>query len=118
MVQREAECTSFCREHGVGALQISAYKYDSGLISEDDLKDFMSGEFPLNTPVESVTCGQFIGVGVEFVQDEKFWQKRWLMSGELLVYVTYNCDYRDRPMEKAAVDQMLATLKPRYEPAS
>ena len=116
--EREAECTSIWREDGVGALQISAYKYESGLIPEDDLDDFMSREFPGNTPIESVTCGQFAGVGVEYVLDEKFWQKRWLTNGDLLVYVTYNCSSRSRSIETAAVDQMLATLKPLSEPAA
>jgi hypothetical protein len=96
----------------VGALQISAYKYDAGLTPEDDLSDFMSGEFPADTPIKSVTCGQFAGVGVEYAIDEKFWQKRWVTSGPLLVYVTYNCSSENRSIEAAALDQMLATLKP------
>ena len=72
--ETEVECASIWREeNGVGALQISAHKYDSGLIPEDDLNDFMRGEFPSNTSIESVTCGQFAGLGVEYVLDEKFW---------------------------------------------
>ena len=110
--EREADCTTIWREDGVGAFQISAYKYDLGLIPEDDLNDFMSGEFPGDTAIKSVTCGQFAGVGVEYAIDEKFWQKRWLTSGPLLVYVTYNCSSGNRSIEPAAVDQMLATLQP------
>ena len=112
VAEREADCTSIWREDGVGALQISAYKYDPGLLPEDDLDEFMSGEFPGDTPIDNVTCGQFAGFGVEYAIDENFWQKRWLTSGPLLVYVTYNCSSENRLIEAAAVDQMLATLKP------
>ena len=115
--EREADCTSIWREDGVGALQISAYKYDSGLTPEDDLHDFMSGEFPADTPIKSVTCGQFAGVGVEYEIDEKFWQKRWLTSGPLLVFVTYNSDAKDRAVEVEAINEMLATLKPSADAA-
>ena len=110
--EREADCTSIWREDGVGALQISAYKYDTGLAPENDLDEFMSGEFPGDTPIRSVTCGQFAGVGVEYEIDEKFWQKRWLTSGALLVFVTYNSDAKDRSVEIEAINEMLATLKP------
>ena len=115
--EREEDCTSIWREDGVGALQISAYKYDPGLTPEDDFNDFMRGEFPADTPIKSVTCGQFSGVGVEFEIDEKFWQKRWLTSGPLLVFVTYNSDAKDRAVEVEAINEMLATLKPSADAA-
>jgi hypothetical protein len=110
--ESEAECTTIWQEAGVGALQISVYKCDRSPVPENDLSDFMNGEFPGNTPIESVTHGQFAGVGVEYVLDEKFWRKRWLTNGQLLVYVTYNCGFADRSIETSAVDQMLETLKP------
>jgi hypothetical protein len=110
--EREVDCTSIWREDGVGALQISTYKYDTGLTPVDDLSDLMSGAFPDDTSIKSVTCGQFAGVGVEYEIDEKFWQKRWLTSGPLLVFVTYNSDAKDRAVEIEAINEMLATLKP------
>lgn len=110
--ESEAECTTLWQEEGVGALQISAYKYVSSPVPANDLSDFMDGEFPDDTLIESVTQGQFAGVGVEYVLEEKFWRKRWLTNGQLLVYVTYNCDLANRSIETSTVDQMLETLKP------
>src|SRR5688500_3045312 len=112
VAEKEADCTSIWREDGVGALQISAYKYESGLKPEDDLNDFMSGEVPDDAILKSIRCGQFVGVGVDYVADGKFWRKRWVHEGPLLIFVTYNSDADDRAVELEAVKEMLATLKP------
>jgi hypothetical protein len=109
----ERECISFFRDDGVGAFQVSAHKHDSGRVPEDDLLDFTKGEFPDNLTLQSVTCGEFVGLGIEYVTDGKFWLQRWLHNGPLLLYVTYNSDAQDSPLEMDDVNQMLATLKPR-----
>jgi hypothetical protein len=116
--EREAECVTFWREDGVGALQISAYKYDSGCVPDDDLHDFMKGEFPDDARIQHLSCGEFEGMGVDYVVDGKFWRKRWVRSDPLLIYVTYNSGYSAQAIESAAVDQMLATLKSRCRPAA
>ncbi len=43
--------------------------------------------------------------GVDYVADGKFWLKRWLHDGPLLVYATYNCDATDRAVEPSDVNQ-------------
>jgi hypothetical protein len=107
----QPECVAFARDDGVGALQISAYKHDSGTIPAGDLHDFTEGEFPDDSTLEPVTCGAMSGVGVDYVADGNFWLKRWLHNGPLLVYATYNCEAADRAAELANVNPMLATLK-------
>jgi len=115
--EQEDECATFWREDGVGALQISAHSHDSGTVPQDDLDDFTRGEFPDGAALEPVRSGEFEGVGVDFVKDGKFWRKRWLIKGGLLVYVTYNSDAQDQSMEKEAVNEMIATLKSHFPAA-
>ncbi len=108
----QPECVAFIRDDGLGALQISAYKHDSGTISAGDLDDFTKGEFPDNARLEPVTYGALSGVGVDFITDGNFWLKQWLHDGPLLLYATYNCDAADRAVELSDVNRMIATLKP------
>ena len=110
--EQEEKCASFWRDDGVGALQISAYRHDSGIVPKDDVDDFTKGEFPEETALQTVSCGAFAGVGVSYVVDGQFWLKRWVHQGPLLLYVTYNSDAGDQEAEMQAVNQMLATLKP------
>jgi hypothetical protein len=109
--EQEDECATFWREDGVGALQISAHSHDSGSVPADDLEDFTKGEFPDGAALKPIRCGQFVGVGVDYVADGKFWRKRWVHQGPLLLFVTYNSDVDDRAVEFEAVNEMLATLK-------
>ena len=110
-------CATFWRDNGVGALQISARSHDIGKVPEDDLHDFTKGQFHDEAILESVRCGEFEGVGVDYVAGGKFWSKRWVYKGPLLLYVTYNSNAQDQSVESEAVDQMLATLRSRYPAA-
>jgi hypothetical protein len=107
----DAECVTFCREDGVGALQISAYRHDSGKVPVDDLRDFTKDEYPEGVTLQPASCGTFIGSGIEYVADCKFWLKRWLHSGPLLLYVSYNSNVQHRAVEMDEVNQMIATLR-------
>jgi hypothetical protein len=111
--EQEDGCATFWREDGVGALQISAHSHGSGIVPENDLDIFTQGEFPDGAALELVRCGEFEGVGVDFVKDGKFWRKRWVHKGGLLVYVTYNSDSQDQSVETEAVNEMLTSLKSR-----
>jgi len=108
-----AECITFCREDGTGALQISAYKHESGIVPEDDVRDFIRDESPDEAILQQVSCGEFIGSGLEYVDDGKFWLKRWLRSGPVLLYVTYNSNAEDCSLETDDVNRMITTLKRR-----
>jgi hypothetical protein len=109
--EEHSECVTFVRDDGVGALQISAYQHDTGAIPEGDLDDFTKGEFPDNVTLEAITYGAWSGVGVDYLADGKFWFKRWLHNGALLIYATYNCDATERAVELSDVNRLLANLK-------
>ena len=73
LADESPECITFCREDGTGALQISAYERESGIVPEDDVRDFIRGELPDEAILQQVSCGEFIGSGLEYVDDGKFW---------------------------------------------
>src|SRR5215467_14891795 len=66
VAEEDEYCVSFTNPHGVGALQISAYKHDSGDVPEDDLRDSNVGQFPEDLTPEPVVCGAFSGIGVDY----------------------------------------------------
>ena len=113
LADENPECVTFCREDGVGALQISAYKHESGIVPVDDVRDFIRDELPDEAVLQRVSCGEFIGSRIEYVEDGNFWLKRWLHSGPLLLYVTYNSNAEDRLLEIDDVNRMITTLKRR-----
>ena len=47
------------------------------------------------------------------MEDGNFWLKRWLHSGPLLLYVTYNSNAEDCLLEMDEVNRMITTLKRR-----
>ena len=72
--EQDDECATFWREDGTGALQISAYSHDSGNVPAQAPEDFTKGEFPHDAALKSLRCGQFVGVGVDYIADGKFWK--------------------------------------------
>ena len=113
LADESPECITFCREEGRGALQISAYKHESGIVPEDDVSDFTRNELPDEAILQQVSCGEFIGSGLEYADDGKFWLKRLLRRGPVLLYVSYNSSAEDWPLEMDDVNRMITTLKRR-----
>ena len=95
----------------MGALQISAYKHESGEVP-DDLSELLAGHFPEGLTLEPVTCGGFSGIGVDYVTEGRYWMKRWVHKKGLLIYVTYNCNAAERELELEETAQMLDSLQP------
>lgn len=111
--EEEESSVSISAEHGVGALQISAYRHDGEAVTDEDLNDFAEDELVGAIIPQDVSCGDFRGIAISYVKDESFWRKMWLRSGSLLLYVTYNCAAEDQAIEVESVNRMLNSLKPR-----
>ena len=86
-------------------------------MTDEDLSDYVKDQFPEGIEVEPVSCGEFTGVGVDYVVDENFWRKQLVWKGGLLLFVTYNSDSQEQTVERAEINQMLATLKARWPAA-
>jgi hypothetical protein len=83
------------------------------IVPPDDVRDFIKDEGFDASTLQHVSFGEFDGLCVEYMADGKFWLKRWLYSGPLLLYVTYNSSATDRALEVDDVSQMITTLKTR-----
>jgi hypothetical protein len=90
--QEQAECVTFLKPNGVGALQIG-YAMKPG------------GESP-----DKVTCGPFSGLVAKYATGGRFWRKWWLRRTSLLLYITYNCRLEDKGAEAEEADQIIGSL--------
>jgi Domain of unknown function (DUF3805) len=111
--ENQEDCVTFLAENSVGALQISAYRHDEESVTDADLNDFAEDELIDSTTPEDVSCGDFRGIAISHLKDERFWRKLWLRSGSLLLYVTYNCAAEGQAAEVESVNRMLNSLKSR-----
>src|SRR5258705_9121520 len=96
--EQEESSTSIWSEHGVGALQVSAYKNDRSVLGKD-LAQLSEGEYPSGVPVSDFKSSGFKGLQVSFSQNGKYWRKWWLHDGPLLLFVTYNCNAEDQDVQ-------------------
>jgi hypothetical protein len=110
---REDSCTTISSETGVGALQVSAYQHEGEAVSEKDLSEFSEGDYPEGVSVIDHRFGAFTGLHVSFSENGMYWRKWWLCKDSLLLFVTYNCSVENQNAEYAAIDHMVAAIKPR-----
>ena len=118
LVEEGEECVSLYSPTGVGALQISAYRKDDGVVTDKLLLGFVNKEQNLQNAVpESVHCGELTGFTISHVEDGTFWQKWWIGKGRLLLFVTYNCKVENREVELATVSTIFGTFASRVQEA-
>ena len=108
---KEEDCVTFTSEDEVGALQIITYRREGRDVTNDDLLHFAEDELIEGVELQSISCGEFTGMGVSYLVDGNYWRKWWLWQGSLLLYVTYNCSAEDRLVEQEVVSQMMNSLK-------
>jgi hypothetical protein len=111
--EREDCCTSISSEKGAGVLQVSAYHHDGEPVSETDLAEFSEGDYPEGVSLIDHRFGAFTGLHVSFSENGMYWRKWWLRKDSLLLFVTYNCNVENQNAEYAAIDQMVAAIKPK-----
>jgi hypothetical protein len=58
-----------------------------------------------------LTCGEFSGYQLVYVEGERFWRKLWLAAGDTLLFVTYNCQRADEDSELAHINEIIGTFK-------
>ncbi len=92
---------------GIGCLEISELRRETGEFSAGDLEQFREA----GQPWDSVSLGSFEGRASAFSEDGASIREWFLHAGDLLLFVTYSCDEENRGMDDAAVDDMLSTLR-------
>ena len=104
-------CATFTSKNGFGALQISAFKKEDREVTDEDLRDFASDHVNAGANLSSVSFGDFIGLYVAYsVEDQEFWCEYWLRSGQVMIYVTYNCLLSEKENELSTIEDILDSL--------
>jgi hypothetical protein len=110
IVDVHQEAVSFYEKYGVGALQISAYSKNTEITIED-LYELISDEIPQSANLNDVKAGDFTGLATEFEYKNHFW-RHWILSKRnVLLYVTYNCEFEESGVEIESIQQIINSLK-------
>jgi len=94
---------------GVGELQISAVKYDAPPEAEI-LLELAAEHIEAGAQPEEVTLGEFDGIMLDYKLDGEYGCEWYLLSGSLLLFVTYVCDSADDEQEYDVVELILESL--------
>jgi hypothetical protein len=95
---------------GYGSLILSEYTKDTTITNKDiiDLEEFNNDDI---LHLKEVKCGDFNGLYIAYTDEENnFWRKWWLKNKRLLLFVSYNCDFKNKSYEMDLVDKMLSSL--------
>ena len=105
-------CTSFFREDGIGAFQISAYETESRESAAKNLQEYLDSEGIEAAIEQSAPSDGFESASTVFVQDDSV-NKVWMFASDRrFVFVTYVKEIEDRAdKEEAEVEQMIRSLK-------
>jgi hypothetical protein len=95
---------------GVGVLEVSCIKKESGAITEDDLVQF-TGELVSSGKEEaSVETDFFAGSYFEYLADGEWCRDWFLVNDDLLVIAGYTCMEEDKRMDDASVDELVGSI--------
>lgn len=106
----EEECTTVTHNDSLGALQISSATKD-GPVIDADLMELAEDYLTRGTP-DKVTFSKFVGLCLPYIEDHVAWRVWFVRSGDLLVFMTYNCDALDRGLEDEEIDSIVHSLRP------
>lgn len=106
--QHDADGVSLFGEPGCGALQVSAaFKNDA--VTDAELLDFAKERSKDSAPTPT-SVGELTGFELSRVEDGTYWREWYLRSGNIALFVTYNCDSEDRGREDEAIGEILDSL--------
>ncbi|HMD72185.1 MAG TPA: hypothetical protein VKF41_12610 [Bryobacteraceae bacterium] len=106
----DAGCSTFRAEPSLGVLQISAVRKDTGIVTEEDLREFAEERIAPGLRLERVWFDALSGLMANYRRDGLHWQEWWLRSGPLMVYVTYNVSQEYAAAEQVAISSILCSL--------
>lgn len=95
---------------GVGCIEISTLHKDQGEFQRRDVEDIARAESDRPQQWQSITLGDFAGVNTGYVEEGAAIREWYVVSGPLMLFITYSCDEDNRGMDDAAVDDLLDTL--------
>jgi len=105
--ERDGDSILIGDRDGVGCLEISELRRESGVFGAADLEQIRDAGVAW-TPAD---CGSFSGCYGAFEEDDAA-VREWLLACEdLLLYLTYSCAADNRGLDDGAVDDLLDTLR-------
>ena len=108
--EHDADSDVIFSPEGVGELQISTSKFDSP-VTGDHLYELAEEHLDADAEEEEIEFGEFSGITFEYEMDGEFWQEWYLMSGNILLFITYACDLGDEENEIDIIEFILDSLK-------
>jgi hypothetical protein len=117
-IDQDEYCTSFVSPSGTGALQISAARKQSGVISDDDLLAQAQKRTEAGASLSPVATAHASGFTAAHARENSEWQEWWLRSDDTLLYVTWIRAAGDDAGEDAVAREMIETLAVLAQPAN
>jgi len=96
---------AFYNPGGIGTLNVSVYRKDE-LVTDSDLREL--ADCVRLSPVGACDASGFT---CNVIQGNRFWIKWWLRSGNVMVFVTYNCDIQDQGTEENEIDHLISSIE-------
>jgi len=105
-------CVSFASDQNIGALQVSAACKDDKTVSEIDLRDFAQEHIETGAKLKDTKYGDFSGYFISYaIEENEYWQEFWLKCKNIMLYITYNCDFSCKGKENDTIVDILDSLK-------
>ena len=95
---------------GVGSIEISTLHREAGEFSKDEVEGIARANGESGWDWSPAQAGELAGVSCDYLEDGDAITEWYLARGPLLLFVTYSCDQENRDLDRAAVDEILATL--------
>ena len=108
--ENDEDVVSLYAKAEVGALQISASLQDQP-IEMSDLQHLAAEHIDAGAKTEDITLGEFEGFTLSYTSANEYWREWYLMSDELMLFVTYVCDLGDEDKEEDIIEAILETLR-------
>lgn len=70
--ERDEDCVTFTSQRDIGVLQISAYRRDGEIVTDEDLFGFAEDEFVEGASPQTFSCGGFVGLEIFYFAETVF----------------------------------------------
>jgi hypothetical protein len=107
------ECVEISQPESTGALHISGARKQVRNVLDNETRAQLQKGCPDATEIQPVHFGDFVGYGTDHVDqnDGAYWKKWFVASGQVMLFITYNCKPGDEDLELSQVCNILSSLK-------
>lgn len=108
--EREEDGIIISDRDEVGSIEISTLRKDAGDFSGAEVEAIARDNGEPGWDWQAASAGDFSGVCSCYEEDGDAVREWYLANGPLLLFITYSCDIENSELDRAAVDEILATL--------